>query len=297
MTRAVVVGAAGAVGRAFVEQFVRDGFAVTGADLRDQSALDGLTRIVADATSIDEPFRRALACADVVLLCLPEPRAIAAVPGLAAMLARGTLVVDVLSVKARFVERATSLPAGLEWLGINPLFGPDLGFSGRSIAAVPVTSGARTNRFLDLLRRWGSTVVPVSVEEHDRAMAVIQALTHSALLAFGCALLDLKYDVAASSGLRTPLHTTMLSLLARMLKGSPAVYGEIQSSNPHADRARQALMRGMARVELAVDASEPFAFERLMEDLHDLLGSELKPLSELARNSFQLAFMPDVSGL
>lgn len=281
-----VLGAAGGMGRVFVERLVSEGIRVIGIDVREQDVCERLVRLVGDVSRPDVAIREAIASADSVVVCVPEPLAVRSLPAWAPALTAGALVVDTLSAKSRFAAQACMFAAGAERLGINPLFAPDLAFRGRSAAIVRVAGGPRTEWFLGLLRRWGLTLVELTPDEHDHAMSLIQALTHATVLAFGCALRECGYDATASAPLRTPPHAVLLSLLARMLENPPGVYLEIQRANDHAGRARAALLRGVERVGVAVAADDASAFERLLCDMRGCLGAELFALSERARRSF-----------
>jgi prephenate dehydrogenase len=282
-----VLGAAGGVGRAFAERLRAARLRVVGIDVREQPTARRLSRVIGDVRSPDTAVRAAISRADTILVCLPEHVAVASLPGWASAVRPGALIVDVLSVKSRFAAAAAACVPGAERLGVNPLFGPDLGFAGRTIAVARQSAGPRTEWFLTILRQWGLTLAEVTTDEHDRVMAIVQALTHSTLLAFGCALRDLACDEPVAAPLRTPVHTELLSLLARLVAGHPDVYFEIQRANPYAARAREALDRGVARVGAAVTAADPIAFERLLHDLRDIFGPELGEWSARARDRFE----------
>ncbi|WP_443047213.1 hypothetical protein [Streptomyces sp. KMM 9044] len=61
------------------------------------------------------------------------------------------------------------------------------------------------------------------------------------IVSFGLALARLGVDVRTLTAAAPPPHQVLLALLARVLGGSPEVYGEIQWSNPRVVSARRAL--------------------------------------------------------
>ena len=311
---AVVVGGGGAVGQLFVRHLAGSGAAVTVIDAATAPAPQperhsgpaphgtreprGGTVIRADARHPDGLALAALEAADAVLLTLPEAVCLQALPGLVAALRPGTLLVDTLSVKGPYARALARLPASqlsrVEVLGLNPMFAPALGFAGRAVAAVTTSGGERVTALLELLRQWGARVVPCTEPQHDRLTAVTQALTHATVLAFGAALAELDVDVAELTPLAPPPHALLLGLLARIASGAPEVYWDIQSANPDAGPARDALARGLHRLGDVVGAGDQNGLALLMRDVRGRFGGELaRYASEFART---LADVHDPTG-
>lgn len=282
MTNMVVLGGAGGVGGLFCRALLRDGHVVTAVDRR--ACAPPLMSMRADAAAPNRVLADALAGADCVLFCLPEDVALASVGPVSAAMRPGALIVDTLSVKSRFAAVASSVAAAMETLGVNPLFAPEIGFDGQNVAVVRSGAGPRGDSFVAMLKAWCANVTEMSAEEHDRAMAMIQALTHATVLGFGCALRDMGYSATGAAGLRTPFHNALLALLARILEGAPSVYRDIQLSNPHSAPARSALTAAHLRLEAALNADAPDErhFESMLGDLHALLGPAERPLAEQA---------------
>ncbi|MBY6539826.1 prephenate dehydrogenase [Rhodococcus sp. BP-349] len=246
----VVVGGAGSVGSMYVEAFERAGDTVTVVDSAVNPDDDVLAR--------DSRAARLLAVCDTVVLAVPQSVALAAVPHLDTVMQPDALLVDTLSVKnamARAVERTTrSRPA----IGINPLFAPSLGMDGRTTAVTVYRDGDAVQRLVDMLTRRGRVVL-VSAEDHDRAVASTQALTHAAALAFGVAAARMGIDPALATALGPPPHVTLSALVARVSSGTPEVYFDVQHGNPFAADARAALREAVDVVDDACTRVDDFA--------------------------------------
>ncbi|GAB2647561.1 prephenate dehydrogenase dimerization domain-containing protein [Prescottella soli] len=271
--RVAVVGGAGAVG-AMLADLARSG----GDDVTviDRVRPDGArTALVADVTAPSESMRAALADADVVVLAVPEAVAVAAVPVVDGAMRRGALLVETLSVKTRIHRTLREGVADRPALGINPMFAPGLGVSGRPVAAVVHSDGPAVDRFLGAVAGWGGRVVRLDAAEHDRVTAATQALTHAAVLAFGLALADAGVGADELAATAPPPHTTMLALLARVGAGAPDVYHDIQAGNPDAAAARKALAAGLARLSETVECGDERAFAELMAEAVRPLGDRL----------------------
>ncbi|MFE2458104.1 prephenate dehydrogenase/arogenate dehydrogenase family protein [Streptomyces sp. NPDC059402] len=294
--RAVVVGGAGAVGGLFARRLLDAGTEVT---VVDPAVGDGTPHTVADTgaggipgipggpgaapvrllrgdiTAIDSRLAAELRLADLVVLAVPEPVALAAVRGIAGELTPGALLVDTLSVKQPVTRAVRAHAPEVQAVGLNPMFAPSLGFEGRPVAAVVVTEGPRADELLKLVESWGAVVVRVDAAEHDRLAGATQALTHAAVLGFGLALRDLGTPAADLRPVAPPPANTMLALLARVVSGAPEVYWDVQHANPEAAGARTALAEGLRRLARTVEHGTEDDFAALLSELRDYLGDDL----------------------
>ncbi|QCQ91124.1 prephenate dehydrogenase/arogenate dehydrogenase family protein [Rhodococcus sp. SGAir0479] len=267
----VVVGGAGAVGGMLADLARSGGDSVTVID-RVRPARDESSALQGDVTAPSDAVRAAVATADTVILAVPDDVAAAAIPLLATLARPDALLVETLSVKTHIHrvlrEYAPDRPA----VGINPMFAPGLGMPGRPVAAVVHRGGPAVDRFLGAVGRWGGRVVTVDAAEHDRVAAATQALTHAAVLAFGLALADAGLGIDTLAATAPPPFTTMLSLLARVGGGAPAVYHDIQAGNPEAASARRALAGALSRLADTVEHGDDHEFATLMADAVRPLG-------------------------
>ncbi|WP_051772230.1 prephenate dehydrogenase/arogenate dehydrogenase family protein [Saccharothrix sp. NRRL B-16314] len=273
LRRCVLVGGAGAVGGMFARSLAESGAVVEVVD-----PVRG-----GDITDIDDALADRLRAADLVLLAVPEPVALAAIGPVAELIRPGALLVDTLSVKSRVVAAA---PDDVQMVSLNPMFAPALGMAGRPVAAVVVHDGPLVRELLRLIEQWGGRVVLTGADEHDRLTAAAQALTHASVLGFGVALRAMDVDVERLGAIAPPPHTTMLALLARIASGTPEVYWDVQSANPHAATARKALAEGIRAVADVVERGGEAAFAELLTSLGGALGPQLDRHRELCAGLF-----------
>lgn len=267
-TPIVLAGGCGAVGTLLADLLRTAGHPVTICDPRAEPGPDALRGDIAQPTAEVDDL---LAVAGTVILAVPEPVALAALPALAATAGEATLLVDTLSVKTRIAQAVQRTWARRAAVGINPMYAPALGPAGRPIAVVRYHDGAAVDALVGLLGRHGP-IVDVDADTHDRVTAATQALTHAVILAFGTALDRLDVPTAARPS-ATPPHTVLRALLARLTSGTPAVYHDIQVANPHAASARSALAAAVADLDTAV-ALGPDRFTALLERAARALGDD-----------------------
>ncbi len=271
--RCVVVGGSGAVGSMFVDLLLSADAEVCIVDVREPR--EGSAALSAfecgDIMEIGTRLRTELRRAELVVLAVPEPVALAAIEGVAAALGPGALLVDTTSVKSRIVMTLAAHAADFEVVSLNPMFAPSLGIDGGTIAAVVVRDGLRVQALLRLIGRRGGRVVRLTPDEHDRLASATQALTHAAVLAFGLALADLDLPIGELGETAPPPYLALLALLARISSGECKTYWDVQAANPHARNARAALAAAVRRLADVVEEGREADFGAILARLGDTL--------------------------
>lgn len=279
----VILGAMGSLGRLFAHA-VRDAdTVVTGVDV----VADGSNGAYAlflhrDITSPAPDTTAALASADCVIVCLPEAVAFKALPFITATMSAGSLWVDTLPIKGQACA-ALAPATHIEALSTNPLFGPDLGFRGQNVAAVVVSGGPKTARFLRLMELAGARVTTMTADEHDRLTASVQVATHAALVLFGLTLQRLNPAGAASLSVSTPPHRLLLSLVGRIASAPPHVYWGIQHDHPQGPQVRSALLSAATDFDAIVASGDEQRFAACLDSLGAFLQSGQAELEVIAR--------------
>lgn len=277
---AIVVGGAGAVGSMLVE-FLRRG----GRSVKIVDPADAHGDFAVDITDSTQALRAALSEAALIVLAVPEKAALAVLPTLARITRDDALVVDTLSVKSRMSAAVVASGRAGEFLGLNPMFRPELGPRDRPVIAVPYIDGPRCRTFLGEIRSWGASVSVMDPDRHDRLAAATQSLTHAAVLAFGLALVELDVDPDEAIEVGPPPYRTLSALLARIVGGEPEVYWDVQSGNPYAASARKALSSACVRLEREI--GDPDEFSDLVGSAAGGLGNRSDELNALCRMLFE----------
>jgi prephenate dehydrogenase len=280
LNRVLILGSNGGFGRLFTGALAAAGMEVAGCDLGDATLDQGAcTRY--ERADVTDPGPGVVALAretDCLLATLPEHAALVAIGKLIPVLRQDSLVVDTLSVKTPVAEMLRGVRKDIEYLSINPLFAPDLGFRGQNVAAIPLAPGARTEYWMTLMRSWGTSVVAMSAEEHDRLAALTQVATHAALLTLGDCLARIGYAPEALGRLSTPPFRVLFALLARLLGHDPDVYWRIQTDNEHAPAVRAAFAEAARELEFIGRTRDQNRFLAIFDRARKAMGSAVDPL-------------------
>ncbi|MCH6482071.1 prephenate dehydrogenase [Pseudoxanthomonas sp. LH2527] len=239
-----IVGSAGAYGR-WLQSFFRTrmGLTVIGHDPADAQSVDEL-----------ELVRRA----DVLVFSAPICHTAALIDryiGLADGHEAGKLWLDVTSIKTTPV--AAMLRSQAEVVGLHPMTAPPKAptLKGR----VMVVSEARLQRWrpwvAELLAALEAECVHATPEQHDRVMALVQAMVHATHLAQAGVLRGQALqvgDLAAVMPFRSASFEMDAAIIARILSLNPAIYEDIQFGNPHSGAVLQALGGQISRMAALV---------------------------------------------
>jgi prephenate dehydrogenase len=205
---------------------------------KDSEKLSG----VAEASSLEAVLR-----AELIVLAVP----ISAVQGtcveIAASLKPGQIVVDTCSVKARPLSwMLDALPAFVDVLGTHPLFGPDSGkegIAGLKIAMCPVRiDPEKYAAICSFLRSLELVLVEATPEEHDRQMALSQAVFH--LIAQAMRRLD--WGVKPIS---TPGPENFYRLVKTVQRDTNQLFLDIECENPFAAECRRQFIDEIERID------------------------------------------------
>jgi len=258
----LVMGCNGGFGEQFCRRFAADGARVSGIDLHSSATASNCVSdyVACDVVRPDERAAAFVAAADWIIIAIPEAPALAALRGTVSLAKRGALLADILSVKGQIVSTAISCVRDHEYLSLHPLFSPQEQFCG-TVAVTPVRAASQASLLLRSLVTWGGTILEMTADDHDRAMAMVQVIAHAAILSFGAA--GEEFARTSSPLATTPVHTMLSGLVRRITAGDPALYWDIQRTNVHAAGARERLARNLDEFRRAIDSGDVDAFTAL----------------------------------
>ena len=272
----VVLGGNGAMGSLFCMRLSDQGKQVVAIDLQTTSSLhaDNFQYLNSDVRMLDGESQNALSRADLVIAALPESVMMSAWQEITRYQKPASLLVDTLSVKTPIVKALSHSKSPDEIVSINPMFAPSLGFSDQSVVLIDIRHGPIADTLVTMMETWGCRLVILSAEQHDRYTAMLQTVTHAAILTFGTALQRLGYDISTVERFMPPPHRTLLALVARILSADPEVYWSIQSSNPYAKEIRHVLASAIKEFSDLIDNQNQADFEAHLISLTTLFNPE-----------------------
>lgn len=235
-----IVGSAGAYGRWLARFFSgRMGLRVIGQDPADP-----------DSQSVAALLEQA----DVIVFSAPIRQTVAIIDhyrGVAAGREAAQLWLDVTSIKAE--PMAAMLRSHAEVAGLHPMTAPPKAptLKGRATVVCEGRLGQWRGWFDTLLQALEGQYVQAQPEQHDRIMALVQAMVHATHLAQAGVMraqAGQVGDLAALMPFRSASFEMDAAILSRILSLNPAIYEDIQFGNPHAGEVLRGLGVQLARM-------------------------------------------------
>jgi prephenate dehydrogenase len=181
---------------------------------------------------------------DWVVLAVPQPALQATVSELVPLLPPGILVIVSTSTQRESLRLLREhVPSNCEYLGFHPLFSPTVGSPIGQIAAL-IDLDVTKQQHQEFMKTVGSTgllVTPLSVDDHDRYMALVQSLTHFCLIGFAATVGDSGIPPSTLLKLKTPNFQFLYAFASRVLKLTTTTTGSIQFT-PEAKAIRESFL-------------------------------------------------------
>jgi prephenate dehydrogenase len=202
----------------------------------------------------------------LIVICTPLRMTPSIIEEVAPRLKKGTVLMDICSVKSGVCASAEkALGPEVEYLSVHPMFGPSVkNLEGQVVVIVPVRGGTFLPELKAVLAGHQARIIQATCEEHDYALGIVQCLTHFAFLSVGTTLKDLGFDIKRSRSFSSPVYELMLDMIGRILSGDPAMYAEIQISNPYSAEIEELFLQNAGRLRTIVDAGDAAAFSGVM---------------------------------
>ncbi|MCC7540803.1 MAG: bifunctional chorismate mutase/prephenate dehydrogenase [Deltaproteobacteria bacterium] len=265
-----IIGGAGAMGSLLARMF---------GDL-------GHHVMVADVGTALRPVEAA-AAADVVVVSVPIAVTEAVIREIGPEVREDALLMDVTSIKERPL-RAMLESTRASVLGTHPMFGPAVhSLQGQRIVLCRGRGDAWGDWVRTMLRARGLVVSEAAADEHDRAMAVVQVLTHLQTQVTGLALARLGVPLAETLRYTSPAYLLELYAVGRHFAQSPALYGPIEMENPRSAEVAATFRRAADELAQVVGTKDQRRFGAAFDEVRQFLG----PFTEEALE--QSAFLID----
>ena len=235
ITKIVVIGGEGALGRIFVDMFRRSGYIVNVLEQQDWP----------EAQSI-------LAGVDLVMIAVPIKLTELVITKLD-NLPPDCILVDITSTKQRPLAAMLDAHSG-PVLGLHPMFGPDVSSLVKQV--VVVCHGRDAEKYQWLLaqmRIWGAALEEIGAKEHDDAMVFIQVMRHFCSFVFGAHLAGENPSLKRLIALSSPIYRLELAMVGRLFAQDPVLYADIIFNNIE---SVDLLKRFMSRFEQAIKLVE-----------------------------------------
>jgi chorismate mutase/prephenate dehydrogenase len=262
----LIVGGAGAMGGVLAGLFRELGHHVLIADLGTHPRAEAL-----------------VAQADVVVISVPIAVTEAVIQQLGPLVRADAVLIDVTSIKAAPMT-AMLQATQASVIGTHPLFGPG---SSTLIGQRVVLCRGRGDQWYqwlaDSLKARGLTITESGAEEHDRAMALVQVLTHFQTQVFGLALARMDIPLETSRRYTSPAYLMELYVAARHFAQAADLYGPIEMRNPATSEVTAQFQRAAQEIAEILASGDQTRFAAMFQEVRAFFGDFAQEATEQSR--------------
>lgn len=169
--------------------------------------------------------------ADIVIVCVSLAETISVIRAIRNHVRSGALLCDFTSIKEAPLKEMLKAKSKCGVTGIHPLFGPLVpSLKGQTVVFCPGRNNVWTSFLKEYFKRKGAHIVTTTAREHDRQMAIVQALTHFTNVIFAQTVQKQKGEVLHAY--TTPVFRLQSILVGRILGGSGDLSVDLIMENP-----------------------------------------------------------------
>lgn len=232
----LIIGGLGEMGLWFANFFANQGHNVLVHDIKGKSkhfkSFDNLEQAVKEASCI--------------LLALPFEFMPEIIEKITKLEFKGT-VFDIASLKDNSqdsIQRA--LKSGISYTSIHPMFGPKVTtLTDRIICLCDCGNMQANEKVKTFFKDTSATIVELALEDHDRIISYVLALSHIINIIFMKTLMDGEYDYKDLKKIASTTFTSQMGTTKEVITENSDLYYAIQKFNPFKnnlyDRLEQAL--------------------------------------------------------
>jgi chorismate mutase/prephenate dehydrogenase len=231
--------------------------------------------LVSDLDTALRPAEAA-AAADVTVVSVPIAATAAVIAAVGPHVRPDALLMDVTSLKAAPVAAmlAATAAAGASVVGTHPMFGPSVhSLPGQRVVLCRGRGEAWADWVAAQLAARGLVVAEATPEAHDRAMSVVQVLTHFQTQVLGLTLARTGVPLDETLRVTSPAYLLELYVAARHFAQSPALYGPIEMLNPGTGPVTDAFVRAAGELADTLAAGDQAAFAAMFAEVRAFFGA------------------------
>lgn len=214
----------------------------------------------------------AAAVADVVVVSVPIDVTDAVIRAVGPHVREDALLMDVTSVKEAPLQTMLEV-TGASVVGTHPMFGPSVHtLQGQRVVICRGRGDAWADWVAQSFSARGLVITETTATQHDRAMSVVQVLTHFQTQVQGLTLSRLGLPLAETLPFTSPAYLLELYVAARHFAQDPALYGSIEMRNPRTADITAAFGQSVQDVADILARGDQAAFSRLFDDVRAFFG-------------------------
>ena len=210
-----IIGGTGGMGRWFADLLQKEGYDVHLNGRKSAMDINDLVELC-----------------NVIVISVPISATAEMIKKVGPLMPEGSLLMDLTSLKKEPVELMLACSKA-DVIGFHPLFGPSLqDVRGQNVVLCPARGSSWLPWLKVILEKKGLVVMEKNPEEHDKMMAIVQALNHLNTISLGIALAETGIPLTEINKFSTPIFQTKVEIIKKVFTENPGLYTDIIARNP-----------------------------------------------------------------
>jgi chorismate mutase/prephenate dehydrogenase len=157
---------------------------------------------------------------------------------------------------------------GASVVGTHPMFGPGVHtLQGQRVVLCKGRGDGWYAWLKQMLEARGLTVTEADAMEHDRAMGLVQVLTHFQTQVLGWALARTGVSLEESRRFTSPAYLMELYVAARHFAQDPQLYGPIEMLNPQTPEVTRAFVQAAGDLRDILARGDQARFNQMFDEV------------------------------
>ena len=276
-----IIGGAGAVGELYAELFSRNGYTVAILDTDTEAA-----QLLANKNGYIAANDSTIHKSDIVIFSVPIDKTEQAIEEYGPLIKEYAWAMDTTSVKIEPMQALLDNTGEyVNILGTHPMFRPTIGFNKQNVAFVEQRIVDEQNRtdlqeIYNMFTNEGANLMEITADRHDRAMALVQGLSHVQNMLFTNRIEKSEFSIEELGTLSTPVYNMKLDSALRMLAGDPRLPALIQVHNPYCKPLISDIIEIYYMIEKYIENKDVDGLTEFVSDLKEYVGKYAEDASQ-----------------
>ncbi|MBI2140071.1 prephenate dehydrogenase/arogenate dehydrogenase family protein [Candidatus Woesearchaeota archaeon] len=250
-----IIGGMGQMGQWFKRFFEKEGYEVLAASRTT-------------ALSCEDCAKKS----DVVIITIPIDQTVAMIKRIGPLIKEEGLLMDLTSIKQAPVQ-AMLESSRCAVIGTHPMFGPKIrSFKNQTIVLCPARPGNFLPWLSGILGKHKALIKIATPEQHDKAMTIVQGITHFSSIAMCHSLRELGVPINETEDYSSPMYRVFMDMVGRIMSHDSNLYADIEMLNPLNPEALRKFISNAQQLLHIIESKDKGAFNNYFREASDYLG-------------------------
>ncbi len=230
-----------------------------------------------------QDLRKNALMADIVILALPHKEICKNLNLLKDILKEDQLLLNLSSLMTNYVEQMKELKCSCAFL--HGLFAPNVNsLKNTKFILAPIKTNKKLSFFVSLLEGKGGKIIRANADEHDEAMALIQALSHFNGILLAKTVSDSKITTKDMEKYSTLYSRLYFDVISRIFSQTPETYINLQLENNFFDKILNLYEQNLYQLKSIIEKKDYKKYEYTFLEVEKNIGGFLKKSFKESKN-------------